>query len=150
METDRRPEESMRALGIDVGSVRLGLALSDPLGMAAQPLEVIRRTSPQRDLEAIRAIALQHEVEVLVIGLPYNMNGSEGPAAQAARDFARLLEPLGLPVEFIDERASTMIAEAVLLEGDVRRDKRKHLRDKLAASIILQTWLDQRARGARA
>ncbi len=140
----------MRALGIDVGSVRLGLALSDPLGMAAQPLEVIRRTSPQRDLEAIRAIALQHEVEVLVIGLPYNMNGSEGPAAQAARDFARLLEPLGLPVEFIDERASTMIAEAVLLEGDVRRDKRKHLRDKLAASIILQTWLDQRARGARA
>ena len=140
----------MRALGIDVGSVRLGLALSDPLGLSAQPLEVLRRTTPARDLAALREIARKHEVEILVIGLPYNMNGTEGPAAQAARDFARLLEPLGLPIEFVDERASTMIAESVLLEGDVRRDRRKHLRDKLAASVILQTWLDQRARGVRA
>lgn len=140
----------MRALGIDVGSVRIGLALSDPLGFSAQPLEVLRRTSVERDLKALRELIAKHEVDTLVIGLPYNMNGTEGPAAQAAREFARLLEPLGLPIEFADERASTMIAEQALLEGDVRRDKRKDIRDKVAAAVILQSWLDQRARSPRA
>ena len=140
----------MRALGIDVGAVRVGLALSDPLGLTAQPLAVVRRTTPERDLGAIGEIAEKHEVDTLVIGLPINMDGSEGPAAEAARLFGRLLAPLNLPVEFVDERLSTVVAEAALLEADVRRDKRRQVRDKVAAAVILQTWLDQRARATQA
>jgi len=133
----------IRALGIDVGAVRIGLALSDPLGMTAQPLDVIKRTTPERDLDAIRKAVRDNEVTVLVIGLPLNMDGSEGPAVEHARLFGKLLEPLGLPIEFVDERLSTVVAESVLLEADMRRDKRKQVRDKVAAAVILQAWLDR-------
>lgn len=136
----------MRALGIDVGTVRIGLALSDPLGMTAQPLSVIKRTTPARDLTAVRDIVAQKQVDVLVVGLPLNMNGSEGPAAQMARDFAALLAPLERPVEFVDERTTSMLADAALVQADVSRAKRKQVRDKVAAALILQTWLDQRWR----
>ncbi|HPQ70232.1 MAG TPA: Holliday junction resolvase RuvX [bacterium] len=134
----------MRALGIDVGTVRVGLALSDPLGYTAQPLEVIKRTNPARDLEAVRRIVEEKQVEVLVVGLPLNMNGTEGPAAEMARAFAALLAPLELPVEFIDERTSSLMADAVLVQADVSRAKRKQVRDKMAAAVLLQTWLDGR------
>ncbi|MDP8223456.1 MAG: Holliday junction resolvase RuvX [Candidatus Lernaella stagnicola] len=137
----------MRALAIDVGTVRVGLAVSDPLGLTAQPLVVIRRGKPAADLEAIRAVVTEKEVDILVVGLPINMDGSEGPAATMARDFAKLLEPLGLPIEFADERLSSAVAEHVLLAADMRRDKRKQVRDKVAAAVILQAWLDGRGRG---
>ena len=137
----------MRALAIDVGTVRVGLAISDPLGMTAQPLDVIPRRGPKRDLAAIAKIVTEREVEVLVIGLPINMNGTEGPSVEMARAFAALLEPLGLPIEFIDERLSSAVAERILISADMRRDRRKQVRDKVAAAVILQTWLDRRAGG---
>lgn len=141
----------VRALAIDVGTVRLGLALSDPLGISAQPLIVLRRQkTPALDLEAIRKIVVEYEVTILVLGMPYNFDGSEGPAAEMARAFGTLLEPLGLPLEFVDERLSSAIAEQTLLAGDVRRAKRKELRDKLAAAVILQSWLDRRGRNSLA
>jgi putative Holliday junction resolvase len=140
----------MRALAIDVGSVRLGLAITDPLGITAQPLEVLKRTTPVRDLAAIQKIVSDQEVGVLVLGLPLNMDGSEGPAAQAARAFGELLGPTGLPIDYVDERLSTVMAESALLEADLRRRDRKQVRDKVAATIILQTWLDQRTHPARA
>jgi len=137
----------MRALGIDVGTVRVGLALSDPLGYTAQPLEVIKRTNPARDLEAVRRIVEEKQVEVLVVGLPLNMNGTEGPAAEMARAFAALLTPLALPIEFVDERTSSLMADAVLVQADISRAKRKQVRDKMAAALLLQTWLDGRRQG---
>lgn len=140
----------MRALGLDVGSVRVGLALSDPLGMTAQPLSVLRRTTPERDFAEIKKIIEKHEVDHLILGLPVNMDGSEGEAVKSVRLFAELLSPLNLPVEFVDERLTTVMAEAVLLEADLRRDKRKQVRDKVAAALILQTWLDQRTQPVRA
>ncbi|HPM75952.1 MAG TPA: Holliday junction resolvase RuvX [bacterium] len=137
----------MRALGIEVGTVRIGLALSDPLGYTAQPLEVVKRTNPARDLEAVRRIVEEKQVEVLVVGLPLNMNGTEGPAAEMARTFAALLAPLKLPVEFVDERTSSLMADAVLVQADVSRARRKQVRDKMAAALLLQTWLDGRRQG---
>lgn len=138
----------VRALAIDVGSVRLGLAVSDPLGLTAQPLAVVRRSGPAKDLEAIRKVVAEREIGVLVLGLPFNMDGSEGPAAEAARAFGKLLEPLDLPIEYVDERLSTVMAESVLLSADLRRADRKEVRDKIAATIILQAWLDRRGRTA--
>jgi putative Holliday junction resolvase len=141
-------KQFIRALAIDVGSVRLGLAISDPLGISAQPLSVLRRAGPKRDFEAIRRIVEEREIGVIVLGLPYNMDGSEGSAAEAARLFGQLLAPLDLPIEFVDERLSTVMAESVLLSADLRRADRKEVRDKVAATIILQSWLDRRGRTA--
>jgi putative Holliday junction resolvase len=134
----------LRALAIDVGSVRLGLAVSDPLGISAQPLTVIKRTTLARDLDAIRKVIAEKEVTVLVVGLPLNLDGSEGPAVEAARKFGDALAALGLPIEYVDERLSTVMAESALIEADMRRSDRKQTRDKVAAALILQTWLERR------
>ena len=133
-------------LAIDYGEKRLGLAISDVLEMSANPLETIRSKSDEMDLEAIGKVVEQRGVELIVVGLPLNMDGSEGPMAQAARLFAGKIESLGVPVETWDERLSSRAAEASLLEANLSRKKRKGLRDKVAAAWFLQAFLDSRSR----
>jgi len=134
-----------RLLGIDYGHRRIGFALSDLLGITAQPLEVLERVSLKSDLAHIAAIAARYGVEKIVLGLPINMNGTESELTADVRRFAdKLRQSIALPVEFIDERLTTMQAERMLVEeADMSREKRKKVRDKLAASLILQSYMDQ-------
>ncbi len=136
----------MRILGVDHGEKRIGLALSDPLALFAQPLTVLERHDRLRsDLRAIAALCKEHEVEEIVIGLPLDMNGSVGAKAQEVRDFAaRLRESTGLPIIEWDERLSTVAAERALIEGGLRRQRRKQVVDKTAAALILSSYLDSR------
>ena len=137
----------MRILGLDVGTRTIGVAVSDPLGWTAQGLTTIRRTKLEADLQAIGDLINQYEVQEILIGLPLNMNGTKGPAAEFAEAFgAALGEQTGLPVTYRDERLSTVAAERTLLAGDVSRKGRKKVIDKLAAVIILQNYLDYLAR----
>jgi putative pre-16S rRNA nuclease len=129
-------------LGLDYGERRIGLAVSDPTMLIAQPLSLIRRTTDERDLKVLRQVLDEREVDKIVVGLPINMDGSEGPMALAARKFAALIEQFGLPVEMWDERLSSRAAEAMLLEADLTRKKRKGVRDKVAAAWFLQGYLD--------
>ncbi len=134
-----------RVVGIDLGSRRIGVAVSDGLGLTAQPHATIARHGGVRDLDAIRAVTTAVGADRVVLGLPLDPEGNEGKAAKAARVFAvRLQEALGLPVELIDESFSTVEAEDVLLAADMSRAKRKQVIDRLAAAVILQRWLDQR------
>jgi putative Holliday junction resolvase len=134
-----------RTIGIDLGSRRIGVAVSDALGLTAQPHATIERHGGVRDLEAIAAVVKAQEAGLVVLGLPLDPEGDEGKAAQAARAFAdRLRAALPVPVELIDESFSTVEAEEVLLAADLSRARRKQVVDKLAAAIILQRWLDQR------
>jgi putative pre-16S rRNA nuclease len=133
----------MRLLGLDLGTRRIGLAVSDELGLLAHGLAVVMRHGGQRDLEAIARVVRQEEVAGVVIGLPLNMNGSEGEAAARARRFgAALGAHLGLPVYLWDERLTTWEAQGIMKDAAVRRRKRKQLVDKIAASLILQSYLD--------
>jgi len=140
----------MRALGIDLGSKRIGIAVSDRSGTIASPLTVLQRSgSPRRDHEAIRALVQEEEAELLVVGLPLNMNGSSGPQAKAAEKEAQALATVvGVPVIMFDERRTTVTADRALMEANISaRDRRKYV-DKVAAAVLLQTWLD--SRGSRA
>jgi putative Holliday junction resolvase len=133
-----------RILGLDPGERRIGVALSDPTGTIASPHSVIDLRSADPG-SAVRAICEEHDVGLIVVGLPTGLSGTEGPSATAARAFgARISEAAGLPVEYQDERFTTVTAEAALLEGGVRRDKRRDVRDKVAAAVILQTYLDRK------
>jgi len=135
-----------RVLGIDLGSRRIGLAVSDGLGLTAQPRETVARHGGTRDIESIAAAVKDSGADRIVLGLPIDPEGGEGPAARRARDFAaKLVAALHLPVDLIDESFSTVEAEAVLLAADVSRAKRKQVIDKLAAAVILQRWLDRRS-----
>lgn len=135
----------MRALGLDLGTKTIGLALSDELFLTAQGHSTLQRTSLKKDLDALAALCREHEVNRLVLGLPLNMDGTEGPRAQATRKFGdAAAATLGLPVDYCDERLTTVSAERVLLEADLSRDKRKRVVDQVAATIILQAWLDAR------
>ena len=137
----------MRTMGLDVGSKTVGVAVSDALGITAQGVTTVRRAGLKADLAALEALAREREVTRAVVGLPINMDGSEGPRAKASREFARALEQaLGIPVELWDERLSTVAAERALLEADVSRAKRREVIDQVAATLILQGWLDARAR----
>jgi len=139
---------AMRIMGLDLGTRRIGIAVSDELGMTAQPVTTLRRRTAAADLAQLKNLAEAHQVEKWVVGLPLHMNGTEGPEAARARQFGAALESAsGRPVEFFDERLSTRSAERVLLEADMSRKKRRQLIDRLSAVIILQGWLDQR--GAR-
>lgn len=140
----------MRTMGLDVGTKTVGVAVSDGLGLTAQGVTTVRRTNTRADLAELRRIAEEREVSRVVIGLPLNMDGSEGPRAQASRAFGDALAKVtGLPIEYHDERLTTVAAERVLLEGDVSRKKRKEVIDQLAAQLILQGWLDGRAHRSR-
>ncbi len=136
----------MRAMGLDVGDKTIGIALSDSLGITAQGLTTLWRKNREADLQALVDLCKQHQVEVLVIGLPLNMDGSEGSRAAISRRFSeRLAHVTGLPVKLWDERLSTMQAERILLEADLSRKKRRQVIDKLAAQVILQSWMDCQA-----
>jgi putative holliday junction resolvase len=133
-------------LGLDLGTMTIGLALSDRVLTAATPLETIRRTKFTADAARLLAIAQKHEVAGFVLGMPLNMDGSEGPRAQSTRAFARNLERLTpLPISFWDERLSSVAAERALLEADTSRKRRAEVIDSVAASYILQGLLDRLA-----
>ena len=135
----------MRVAALDVGEARIGVAVSDELGITAQPLGVVRRVGGRRDLEALAAMLAPYAPVRLVVGLPLELRGSEGPQAARVRAFAeKAAAHLALPLEFWDERLTTVAAERTLLEADVSRRRRREVVDKIAASLILQGYLAQR------
>lgn len=132
-----------RILGIDLGDKTLGIAVSDELGLTAQGVAVHQRTRLSEDLVYIGELLTQYDVSAVVVGLPKNMDGSLGPQAQKALAFIdRLRHACSLPVVPWDERLTTRQAERVLLAADASRRRRKEVRDKLAAQLILQAYLD--------
>ncbi len=136
-----------RTLALDVGHKRIGVALSDSLKITAQGLTTLSRRTMEQDLVAIRHLVEQHEVEAIVVGLPIRLDGSMGPEAVAVQQFIdELASAVGCPIYPWDERFTTVQAERALLEGRVRRAKRKLLRDKVAATLLLQNYLDAHPR----
>jgi len=132
-------------MGLDVGDRRIGVSISDELGWTAQGIEVIQRNEeePAKDLNRIKELVSQYEVEKIIVGLPKNMNGTIGPRGELCKEFAHNLEvETGLPVVMWDERLSTVAAERFLISADVNRKKRKTVIDKMAANLILQGYLD--------
>jgi putative Holliday junction resolvase len=137
-------------LGLDLGTRTIGVAVSDTFRRIASPLETIRRTRFGADAARLLAIAASRSAGGFVLGLPRNMDGSEGPRAQSARAFARNLAGLtDLPITFWDERLSTVAAERALLEADTSRKRRAEVIDRVAASYILQGFLDRMEHMAR-
>ena len=136
----------MRYLGVDLGRARIGLALADDVLRTARAHRTLRQRAAAQDLAAIARVARDFEVSRAVLGLPLNMDGSEGPSARLARGFAPRLEAaLGVPVELFDERLSTFEAESRLRERGVSSEDRREVVDAEAAAVILQGWLDRRA-----
>lgn len=134
----------MRVLGLDVGERRIGLAVSDPLGITAQGLGVLKRGKLSEDVERLEALVKKYGIREIVVGLPRGLDGSMGPQARKVADFASVLEKRGLKVTFWDERFTTSAAERYLIEADVGREERRRVIDKLAAVLILQSFLDSR------
>lgn len=133
-----------RLLGLDVGSKTIGLALSDVSRTIASALSTIERRKFTLDAQQLLAIAAEHAVAALIVGLPINLDGSEGPRAQSTRAFVRSLAPLTpVPMVFWDERLSTQAAERTLLAADATRKRRSEVIDKMAAAFILQGCLDR-------
>lgn len=137
-----------RALGLDLGSKRIGVAVGDRSGTIASPLLVLQRSgSTRRDHEAIAKLVIEEEADVVVVGLPLNMNGTSGPAAQAAIDEAEALATVvGVPVVTFDERRTTVTADQAMMEAKMRAQARRRIVDKIAAAVMLQSWLDTRGR----
>ena len=137
----------MRIMGLDVGSKTVGGAVSDPLGFTAQGLEIIQIDEDKKEfgLERLSELVTQYKVDRFVVGLPKNMNNTSGPRVEASQAYgAMIAETFGLPVEYQDERLTTVAAERMLIEqADVSRSKRKKVIDKLAAQLILQNYLDR-------
>lgn len=136
----------MRALGVDLGSRRVGVAVSDSAGSLASPLEVIERSGDEeRDHRRLADLVAEFEAEVVVVGLPISLDGTDGPAATAYRAEARRLgDRLAVPVETYDERFTTVTAERQLRDAGVRGPDRRGIIDKVAAAVLLQAWLDAR------
>jgi len=138
----------MRVMALDVGDKTIGVALSDELGIAAHPLEVIRRTSPERDLARICELVEKHQVSEVVVGLPVSLSGEPGPQAEKVKAFVELLRPvLGRPIVLWDERLTTAEAEKMLIAADASRARRKKVIDKLAAALILDSYLARKRAG---
>ncbi len=138
-----------RAMGLDVGDKTVGIAVTDLLGITAQGVTTVRRTNVEADLQEIARLCEEYEVGRLVVGLPLNMDGSEGPRAAISRRFGeRLGQKTGLVVVYWDERLSTAEVQRVLISGDASRKKRKQVVDQLAAQVILQGWMDAEAAAA--
>ncbi len=132
-----------RLLGVDFGTVRVGLAVSDPDRILASPFDTYTRQNADADAAYFQRIVKAEQTVGLVIGLPISLNDTEGPKAKEARAFAEwLAEVTSLPVAFVDERFTSSIAEDALIAGGVKRDKRKGKRDRIAAVLILQGYLD--------
>jgi putative Holliday junction resolvase len=133
----------MRILALDHGTKRIGVAVSDELKMLAQPLEYIPAEPFAEFLARLRELLREKEVEIVVVGLPRNMDGSYGPAALKVRDFvAALKAAVTVPIETWDERLTSVQANRLLIAGNVSRQKRKEKVDKMAAAILLQAYLD--------
>ena len=134
----------MRALSLDIGDKTIGVAASDLLGLTAQGVETIRRVSDKADLKRLGELILQFEADAFIIGLPKNMDGTEGTRCELVRKFAKKISAAFPEVKqiFQDERLSTVAAEKNLIAADVSRKKRKKVIDKMAAVYILQSWLD--------
>jgi putative Holliday junction resolvase len=141
----------VRVLALDLGSKRIGVAVSDLTGTVASPLTVLWRSRSRRhDHERIAALVRDEEAELVVVGLPISLSGAEGPAARAARTEAETLATLvAVPLETFDERLTTVTAERALAEAGVRGRARRQVVDKVAAAVILQSFLDRRAGSRR-
>ena len=137
----------MRILGLDIGTKRIGIAISDELGWTAQGMKTLHRSNGESDVGEIRDIAREYGVEKIVVGLPRNMNGSLGPQAEMVLGFVQELEEiLGVPIITWDERLSTVEATKMFIRADLSRKKRKLKVDMMAAILILQSYLDSIAR----
>jgi putative Holliday junction resolvase len=136
----------VRALGLDLGSKRIGVAVSDGEGIVATPLKVVQRTGDRRaEYRAIASLVREWEVEVVVVGMPYSLDGSRGPMAlRMGAEADELGARLGVPVETYDERLTTVTAERSLREQDLRGPERRRVVDMVAATVMLQAWLDGR------
>lgn len=133
-----------KVLGLDVGDVWIGVAISDALLLTAQPLMTIKRESNKIAYEKIHEIIKENNVEKIVVGLPKNMNNTIGPQSEKVIKFAeKLKNKYKVKIEYVDERMTTLMAEKVLIEGSVRRENRKKYIDKIAATYILQSYLDR-------
>ena len=139
-----------RIIALDVGDRRIGIAVSDPLGFTAQPVETYTRVGYGPDTRRIAQLAGQYETNRILCGLPLNMDGTQGFQTQKVREFAAKLEEAGLTDEVYDERMTTVLAEDALLEADMRRENRKKKVDMVAAVMILQSYLDAQAARAAA
>jgi putative Holliday junction resolvase len=137
-----------RILALDLGKKRIGMAISDPLGITAQGLPNLNRTRKRDDLDELGRLAQEREVVLILMGNPINMRGSEGRQSQWARDFARAIEErIGLPVKFWDERLTSVEAGRVLRSSGISIEKRAAAVDRLSAVILLQSYLDSVALG---
>ena len=136
-----------RVLGVDLGTVRIGLALSDPLRLTAQPFGRVERKAVRADLAPLLEITRAREVSAVVVGHPLLLSGGAGEGARDAEAFAERLKPVvGCPVHLWDERLTTVQATRALIEGNVRRARRREVVDAAAAALMLQSWLDSQPR----
>ncbi|NLC63965.1 MAG: Holliday junction resolvase RuvX [Thermoanaerobacterales bacterium] len=137
----------MRILGLDIGDKRIGVAISDELGITAQGVDIINRNGMKKDIDKILNMLEKYKVRRVVVGLPKNMNGTVGPQVKSVKNFIEKIR-LQTDVEFVywDERLTTIAAEKILIDADLSRKKRKGVVDKLAAVIILQNYLDYKSR----
>ncbi len=139
----------MRKIGLDVGDKTIGVAVSDPLGMTAQGVTTIERVGIRKDAGKVMDYIREYDCDVVVIGLPLKMDGTDSPQTEKVREFSTMLENKmrstglgGVKLEFYDERLTTVMAERVLIEADVSRSRRKQVIDKQAAVVILQSYLE--------
>ena len=143
----------MRALGLDVGERRVGIAISDPTGTVVRPLQTLIRGSRAEDFAAITALVAEHHVELVVVGQPLSLDGSEGPQARRITRYAELLaDQLAVPIVFWDERYTTVAAKEIMRQNR-SKSKRRRARaeggvDAIAAAVILQSYLDSQDRGS--
>ena len=134
----------MRILGLDIGTRTVGVAVSDPLGWTAQGITTIKRKNYTEDMNEIKKICDQYGVETIVAGMPKNMNGTIGPSGEMVMEFCeRLNGVVNIKIEFWDERLTTVAAHKAMLEADLSRAKRQKIVDKMAATYILQGYLDR-------
>ncbi len=134
-----------RVIALDVGDVRIGVAISDESRIIAQPLEVYKRVGYGPDSRYVQQLCQRYDTDLVLLGLPLNMDGSRGSQAQKAMAFGQVLSDAGLRVFYQDERMTTVTAERVLIGGNVRREDRKNYVDKLAAAVILEQWISSGA-----
>lgn len=134
----------MRILGLDVGDRTIGVAISDPLGFTAQGVTTIKRKNEEIDLAELKKICEQYGVDTILVGLPKNMNGTLGPQGEKVIEFSKKIEEvINIKIEMWDERLTTVAAHKAMLEADLSRAKRKKIVDKIAATYILQGYLDR-------
>lgn len=140
--------ESGRVAGVDYGTVRIGIAITDSRRSLASPVEVYTRSGAEADARRFRRLVSEEQVALFVVGLPVHLHGGESQKSKEARAFgAWLTQTTGVPVEYFDERFTSALADELMLEADLSRRKRRDRRDKIAAQMLLSHWLESRRRG---